>query len=490
MHAISEDRAAAQWQAIFSLPLKFAQRFHKRFIDEQFALAQAVVSVAVDVSQQRRVREMPGIQKASTEEHVAALTDTAACVAEVIRREAGKALRSVSADEVNQCMRAMDTMLEPTKFTDPDECMNRLLAVRQERLLTGALVAATSGDALIRNPLGVAPPLRLVVECLDAVAEEPSSQAERDAFWGVDRAEEVLAVSGDPMRREALAWAESHRAELTPRLLAELQAWVDDPAKALDDDLALGTHAVFLLAKWREPAAWPLLRSLFSLDADTLDGLFADLITYWGSVLLASVAQGHTDELAAMVENEAVDEFSRDAALKGMACLVAWRESPRAELVGYLREWLKGRLHASEDNFIWSGIFETAAAMEAWELAPELADAEQRGLFDPAILGADFLEEAKGEPPGKLSARFLEKHPPIQDVADATPWLDELRSRHDDDLSEEDEEPMELSPDELAIPVPPETYVPPQPYLAPPKIGRNDPCPCGSGKKYKKCCGK
>jgi len=23
-----------------------------------------------------------------------------------------------------------------------------------------------------------------------------------------------------------------------------------------------------------------------------------------------------------------------------------------------------------------------------------------------------------------------------------------------------------------------------------PRIGRNDPCPCGSGKKYKKCCGK
>ncbi len=24
---------------------------------------------------------------------------------------------------------------------------------------------------------------------------------------------------------------------------------------------------------------------------------------------------------------------------------------------------------------------------------------------------------------------------------------------------------------------------------AEPKVGRNDPCPCGSGKKYKKCCG-
>ena len=26
--------------------------------------------------------------------------------------------------------------------------------------------------------------------------------------------------------------------------------------------------------------------------------------------------------------------------------------------------------------------------------------------------------------------------------------------------------------------------------VKPPKIGRNDPCPCGSGKKYKQCCGK
>ena len=25
--------------------------------------------------------------------------------------------------------------------------------------------------------------------------------------------------------------------------------------------------------------------------------------------------------------------------------------------------------------------------------------------------------------------------------------------------------------------------------IASEKIGRNDPCPCGSGKKYKKCCG-
>ena len=29
---------------------------------------------------------------------------------------------------------------------------------------------------------------------------------------------------------------------------------------------------------------------------------------------------------------------------------------------------------------------------------------------------------------------------------------------------------------------------PPKPIIAEKKVGRNEPCPCGSGKKYKKCC--
>ncbi len=31
---------------------------------------------------------------------------------------------------------------------------------------------------------------------------------------------------------------------------------------------------------------------------------------------------------------------------------------------------------------------------------------------------------------------------------------------------------------------------PPEPVRGQGKVGRNDPCPCGSGKKYKKCCGR
>jgi preprotein translocase subunit SecA len=29
-----------------------------------------------------------------------------------------------------------------------------------------------------------------------------------------------------------------------------------------------------------------------------------------------------------------------------------------------------------------------------------------------------------------------------------------------------------------------------KPVRTGPKVGRNDPCPCGSGKKYKNCCGR
>ena len=31
---------------------------------------------------------------------------------------------------------------------------------------------------------------------------------------------------------------------------------------------------------------------------------------------------------------------------------------------------------------------------------------------------------------------------------------------------------------------------PPKSKIAGKKVGRNEPCPCGSGNKYKKCCGK
>ena len=48
------------------------------------------------------------------------------------------------------------------------------------------------------------------------------------------------------------------------------------------------------------------------------------------------------------------------------------------------------------------------------------------------------------------------------------------------------QKPLELFPREQLMPLPAEPYEIGSDNV---KVGRNDPCPCGSGKKYKKCCG-
>lgn len=46
----------------------------------------------------------------------------------------------------------------------------------------------------------------------------------------------------------------------------------------------------------------------------------------------------------------------------------------------------------------------------------------------------------------------------------------------------EPDEPEDITDLEILL-------TPHKPMIAENKVGRNDPCPCGSGKKYKKCCG-
>ena len=61
------------------------------------------------------------------------------------------------------------------------------------------------------------------------------------------------------------------------------------------------------------------------------------------------------------------------------------------------------------------------------------------------------------------------------------PGEDRYRRREDRERAHQDQ-----LPGEDGIPLPP----PPEPIKGDAKPKRNDPCPCGSGKKYKKCCGR
>jgi hypothetical protein len=90
-----------------------------------------------------------------------------------------------------------------------------------------------------------------------------------------------------------------------------------------------------------------------------------------------------------------------------------------------------------------------------------------------------------------------------RDLAAPEPWRRERHHLITDAIAEMEWwasfHPDDSLPSRLPEPPPPEPsppptpvsdYVAPQPFVREPKIGRNDPCPCGSGRKDKKCCGK
>jgi len=94
--------------------------------------------------------------------------------------------------------------------------------------------------------------------------------------------------------------------------------------------------------------------------------------------------------------------------------------------------------------------------------------AKQKGKFGLFDQGDVENAYAGGDKPGWL--RFDDPwmfYSPAQIESRQTRWAEEAARR-----SRDDDPPFLLEPHERDAP----------------KIGRNDPCPCGSVKKYKKCC--
>ncbi len=93
-------------------------------------------------------------------------------------------------------------------------------------------------------------------------------------------------------------------------------------------------------------------------------------------------------------------------------------------------------------------------------------------------LFAGMLDAIKREVVEILSKIQLADAPPLE----MEPQVNEFEFKHD---------AFEGLPEETAAQEPEAAAEPQQPYVRPDrKIGRNEPCPCGSGKKYKHCHGK
>ena len=114
-------------------------------------------------------------------------------------------------------------------------------------------------------------------------------------------------------------------------------------------------------------------------------------------------------------------------------------------------------------------------------LSPALGS-EYEGLLPERhflLLSAGRKEEARA-----AMEQHLSQHPDSIDVLDSA--IEFFRCTGDLDQSEACARKLVALDESRLQSVP--NYVAERPYLAPPKPGRNDACPCGSGKKYKKCC--
>ncbi|MCL6446766.1 MAG: HEAT repeat domain-containing protein [Armatimonadetes bacterium] len=111
---------------------------------------------------------------------------------------------------------------------------------------------------------------------------------------------------------------------------------------------------------------------------------------------------------------------------------------------------------------------------------------ENNGISFPEM--AELKKEVERIRTSKFDQELYKLHTRFPDLFDADPddepeWLpdeDEEGWEESAPLFDEEEDDDEEWAD----------HPPLKPIVKPPKIGRNDPCPCGSGKKYKKCCGK
>ncbi len=163
--------------------------------------------------------------------------------------------------------------------------------------------------------------------------------------------------------------------------------------------------------------------------------------------------------------------------------LAKWRE-PRA--YSHFIRWLslpgEGAFDLGGDTVTEDGDRLLASVFDGdFEPIKSLILNRAEGFIENGFVSLKNLARVEAGPRGKWIEQQRERYPPIADVAEATGWWQCFQC----DSGDKADRLAELA-GKMTKPDPVKSATP---YIAPPKTGRNDPCPCGSGKKYKKCCG-
>ncbi|MCA1453445.1 DUF1186 domain-containing protein [Bradyrhizobium sp. BRP22] len=267
--------------------------------------------------------------------------------------------------------------------------------------------------------------------------------------------------------------------ESAPALLDVLERAARAAPLTKEDEILLFRGLYILGGGQQTQAFQPLLR-LLRLPTREIDRLLGDLVTQDLSRIAAGTFDGDADALFGVIADASVDQYVRDALL-GAATFLTWNgQIKREQTKDWLVRFFNDRL-AEPDDEAWRGWLQSIALLGLRELEPLADDAFKAGLApDFSYDREDFdqdLREAEQRPDD--IERFRERRLGlIEDSLEALQWTDYVG----DELQDE-EDPFTGEPLDLL------DWMPLEPVRNPMRnVGRNDPCPCGSGKKAKKCC--
>ena len=283
----------------------------------------------------------------------------------------------------------------------------------------------------------------------------------------------------------------ARREEVTPRLLGILEDIDRNPQPWLaDGDRMLHIWAFYLLALFRETRAYPLLARIFSRPGEFGYELAGDVLTQDLGRILASVSGGDVSEMKDLIENEQANEYVRSLAMDGMVSLVNTGQRTRDEVMAYFLE-LFHKLER-KPGVQWDGLANACTDLWPQEALQELEQAYKAGLVDPFSIAWKDVEDALALGQQGAMRQACNREPLITDLAKDMGWMQCFCQPPPKDRQKKE---YEADPSGLVKPSSDhlESF-PSNSATAPvrrnvPKVGRNQPCPCGSGKKFKKCCG-
>jgi len=191
----------------------------------------------------------------------------------------------------------------------------------------------------------------------------------------------------------------------------------------------------------------PRMLPLFATDDDNLGEALPELY--------ASIGPDVVETLTLLTLDEFEDIYTREGASSSLVELADMHE----EQFDLVRAVIEKALNECRDEELCGYLILNLMDLGSQDSLPviERAFTEERVDLDVVVL-PDVIEHFKAD------VVVDETSPQAQRIPYA---YNDLAEEYD--YEEEDEGRM--------------------PYVAPEKVGRNDPCPCGSGKKYKKCCG-